>query len=70
MEAPPDCASCRHHFVTWDAALPRGCRAFGIKTRALPALVVLRESGEPCGAYEPKQRPAGRERKDERPPAG
>lgn len=53
--ADPDCLACRHYFVTWDANLPRGCRAFAIKSRALPARVVRERSGEPCHGFERKE---------------
>ena len=49
-----NCFECRHFFVTWDAAAPRGCRAFGFKTRQMPAQVVQASSGQPCQLFEPK----------------
>ena len=53
----PDCHRCRSYYVTWDAAHPYGCRAFGIKSRALPSIAVERESGAPCHGFEPKSEP-------------
>ncbi len=47
-----DCGRCRHYYVTWDPALPRGCHAFGIRCQAPPSLVVLRSSGAPCRGFE------------------
>lgn len=47
----PDCYRCRSFFVTWDAARPYGCRAFGMKSRALPAVAVEHASGAPCRAF-------------------
>jgi hypothetical protein len=52
---PVDCFKCRHFFVTWDTAKPKGCRAFGFKTQRLPSVVVYETSGEPCMRFEPKQ---------------
>ncbi|TYP68075.1 uracil-DNA glycosylase [Paenibacillus methanolicus] len=57
MNATPpriDCMKCRHYYVTWDPAFPRGCRAFGFKTRALPSQTVLSSSGKACMNFEPK----------------
>ena len=51
---PPDCRRCRHYFVTYDPALPHGCRAFEIKSAPLPTKVVLESSGEPCRGFERK----------------
>ncbi|SIN87334.1 hypothetical protein SAMN05443662_0803 [Sulfurivirga caldicuralii] len=50
-----DCFRCRHFYVTWDPSAPRGCRAFGFKTKLLPSIVVQQSSGEPCQLFEPKQ---------------
>ncbi|MCZ8511311.1 uracil-DNA glycosylase [Paenibacillus filicis] len=45
---------CKHFYVTWDPAFPRGCRAYGFKTVELPSAVVLRSSGQHCQSYETK----------------
>ncbi|HIE40479.1 MAG TPA: uracil-DNA glycosylase [Thiomicrorhabdus sp.] len=55
--SPIDCFKCRHFFITWDAANPRGCKAFGFKTTQLPSAVVLESSGEPCLKFSPKTPP-------------
>ncbi|OXS78949.1 hypothetical protein [Domibacillus enclensis] len=39
---------CRHFYVTWDPKAPRGCRAYGFKTKQVPSVVVKRSSGHPC----------------------
>jgi len=49
-----DCFQCKHFFVTWEPANPRGCRAFGFKTPRLPSDVVLETSGEVCLKFTPK----------------
>ncbi|MEW6074430.1 MAG: hypothetical protein AB1726_17780 [Planctomycetota bacterium] len=55
----PDCRRCRHFYVTHDARWPYGCRAFAMKSRALPAAEVLLSSGEPCRGFAPREeRPA------------
>ena len=53
---PPrvDCMKCKHYYVTWDPSFPRGCRAFGFKSRSLPSADVLRSSGSPCLSFERK----------------
>ncbi|MDQ7001416.1 MAG: hypothetical protein Q9N02_01845 [Ghiorsea sp.] len=51
MKSPPTqpiCRQCKHYFITWDAKLPYGCRAFAFKSRRMPSLEVLRSSGKPC----------------------
>jgi hypothetical protein len=50
----PDCLHCSHYFVTWDAAQPRGCRAYEFKSLDLPSEVVLASSGDPCQLFERK----------------
>ncbi|AZR81964.1 uracil-DNA glycosylase [Thiomicrospira sp. S5] len=52
-----DCFQCEHFFVTWDANQPRGCKAFGFKTKQLPSVVVFESSGQPCMKFRPKRRP-------------
>lgn len=52
MDKKPNCLKCRHYMSTWDKNLPRGCRLYGIKTASFPSLVVKRETGAECGAYE------------------
>lgn len=52
-----NCAQCRHYYVTWDPNFPRGCRAYGFKTKQPPSVAVLSSSGRPCMMYEPKPAP-------------
>ena len=59
-EEGPDCYRCRSFFVTYDAQRPYGCRAFGMKSRALPSVAVEQSSGAPCRAFEPKPPPKPR----------
>ncbi|MEK3978817.1 uracil-DNA glycosylase [Psychrobacillus sp. FSL K6-2836] len=50
-----NCFKCRYFFTTWDARNPRGCKAYGFKTKELPSVVVQRSSGMECLKFEPKQ---------------
>lgn len=49
-----DCFKCKHFYVTWEPANPKGCKAFGFKTHRFPSDVVLETSGEPCLKFDPK----------------
>lgn len=51
-----NCMKCRHYYVTWDPGAPRGCRAFGFKSQAMPSQVVLASSGKPCLNFEAKEK--------------
>ncbi|MEI7784117.1 MAG: hypothetical protein WCK08_07030 [Betaproteobacteria bacterium] len=53
-ERGPNCFDCRHFAVSWDPALPYSCRLMGFKSRALPAIEVLRADGVFCQGYAPK----------------
>nr|WP_042351135.1 hypothetical protein [Bacillus massiliigorillae] len=50
-----NCVKCRHYFVTWDQQSPKGCRAFGFKSKLLPSMIVLQSSGQNCMKYEEKK---------------
>ena len=45
---------CKHFFVTWEASFPRGCRAYGFKSAAVPAQYVKNVTGTPCQLFAPK----------------
>lgn len=49
-----NCFQCRHFYITWDQNFPNGCKAFGFKTKQMPAIAVQQASGAPCAAFEPK----------------
>ena len=53
---PALCSRCRHHFVTYEPALPHGCRLFGMRSRAMPCHIVREETGRDCQGFE--ERPA------------
>ncbi|AYC28774.1 uracil-DNA glycosylase [Paenisporosarcina cavernae] len=54
-----NCFECQHFFITWDQRNPRGCKAFGFKTKELPSAVVRRASGMECAKFTPKQATGG-----------
>ena len=51
------CQNCRHFYITWDNASPRGCRAFGFKTRGIPSDVVQQSTGYACQKFVAKPEP-------------
>lgn len=53
-EHGPNCFQCRHFAVSWDPALPYSCRLMGFKSRALPAIEVLRADGVFCRGFQAK----------------
>ncbi|MDR0562720.1 MAG: hypothetical protein LBG73_08540 [Spirochaetaceae bacterium] len=50
----PDCIKCLHFKVTWEAAYPRSCLIFGIKSRNLPSVEVFRATGRHCPSFQRK----------------
>jgi hypothetical protein len=60
---PVRCGNCRHHYVTWDARLPWGCRFFDIKTRRPPDRAVKASSGLQCQGFDARK-PGGGHRLD------
>ena len=50
-----NCFNCIYFRVTWDQANPRGCAAYGIKSRQLPSIVVKQASGLDCMKFKPKR---------------
>jgi hypothetical protein len=50
----PDCRCCRHFGISWQPATPYLCRLMGFRSRAWPALEVLRADGQPCRGFVPK----------------
>jgi len=56
----PNCFKCKHFSITWERQRGYACRAMGFKSRQIPWLVVLRESGTPCLMFSPKPIPPGR----------
>lgn len=54
-----NCFQCQNFYVTWEPRHPRGCKAYGFKTRELPSAVVLRSSGLECMKFERKKGSGG-----------
>lgn len=50
-----NCFNCVYFRVTWDPAHPRGCTAYGVKSKQLPSIVVKQASGLDCMKYTPKK---------------
>lgn len=51
----PNCYGCDHFAVSWDATFPYLCKLMGFKSRALPAIEVLRVDGVFCRGFEDKR---------------
>ena len=51
----PNCFQCRHFAVSWDPSFPYLCRLMGFKSRALPAIEVLRVDGVACQGFASKE---------------
>jgi len=49
-----NCLKCKHYYVTWDPNFPKGCRAYGFKSAAMPSMAVLSSSGKSCMSFEEK----------------
>ncbi|WP_301107256.1 uracil-DNA glycosylase [Sporosarcina sp.] len=50
-----NCFECIHFYTTWDPQNPRGCKAYGFKTKMMPSIVVKRSSGIECLKFESKK---------------
>ncbi|PYG89858.1 hypothetical protein LY28_00456 [Ruminiclostridium sufflavum DSM 19573] len=53
-----NCRKCKYYYITWDARMPHGCKAFGFKTRLFPSVVVYQSSGQTCQGYAEKNQNA------------
>nr|WP_139999438.1 uracil-DNA glycosylase [Paenibacillus paridis] len=49
-----NCLKCKHYYITWDPKSPKGCKAFGFKSSAMPSIAVFASSGKPCMNFEHK----------------
>lgn len=52
----PDCFKCCFFSITWDTRFPRACSMFNIKGQNLPSVIVLRNTGQNCPAFTPKDK--------------
>lgn len=48
------CQKCKFYYVTWQANMPHGCRAYEFKSKTIPSIVVKRSSGEECKFFSSK----------------
>ncbi|WP_321323740.1 uracil-DNA glycosylase [Thiomicrorhabdus sp.] len=58
-----DCFKCQYFYITWDTHAPRGCKAFGFKTKRIPSHVVFETSGEECLKFCPKKEASAQNKK-------
>jgi hypothetical protein len=49
-----NCKRCIYYYVTWQAATPHGCKAFGFVSKMIPSQQVRKDSGSICGMYQEK----------------
>ncbi|WP_062447579.1 hypothetical protein [Thalassobacillus devorans] len=50
-----NCFRCEFFFTTWNTDFPRGCKAYGFKTREMPAEFVKKTTGTMCLQFREKQ---------------
>ncbi|MCP3739840.1 uracil-DNA glycosylase [Rossellomorea sp. BNER] len=43
-----NCFQCQYFYTTWQPSHPRGCKAYGFKSKKIPSNVVFQSSGQPC----------------------
>jgi len=48
------CQQCIYYYVTWQPNQPHGCKAYGFRSKQLPAIVVKKSSGMECKLYHNK----------------
>jgi hypothetical protein len=51
---PPNCIKCVYFRVTWEAAFPRACQLFGVKSRNFPSSEIFRATGIHCPYFQEK----------------
>ncbi|MEK6624130.1 MAG: uracil-DNA glycosylase [Bdellovibrionota bacterium] len=51
----PNCHQCKHFFITFDVAVPYGCRAFRFKSKEIPSRAVKQNSGNECQVFAEKE---------------
>ncbi len=49
------CIACRFFYITYEPALPYGCRAMNFKSKQMPSQVVFANSGLKCQAFQGKK---------------
>ena len=56
-ERGPNCYQCKHFAISWQPSMPYACRLLGFKSKALPAIEVLRIDGRVCQGFTAKPIP-------------
>ena len=46
-----NCLSCKHFYITYDQHFPYGCRGAGFKSRFLPSMEMIANSGMECQLF-------------------
>ncbi len=54
MTSGPNCFNCQHFAISWQPSMPYACKLLGFKSKALPAIEVLRIDGRVCQGFTPK----------------
>jgi hypothetical protein len=49
-----NCHKCKYYYITWEAKMPYGCKAFGFKSKQIPSTVVYQSSGKACQGFDEK----------------
>lgn len=50
----PNCMKCKYYFITFDQHAPKGCKAYNIKSKQLPSMIVKQASGGECLGFSAK----------------
>ena len=57
-ERGPNCYQCKHFAISWQPSMPYACRLLGFKSKALPAIEVMRIDGRICQGFQAKPTPS------------
>ena len=57
VERGPNCYQCKHFAISWQPSMPYACRLLGFKSKALPAIEVMRIDGRHCQGFTAKPTP-------------
>lgn len=49
--AKVNCFGCKHLVITHQPDWPYACDFFGIRSRMIPSIQILKNSGEPCRSF-------------------
>ena len=50
------CNNCQHFYITYKKNFPYGCKAFGVISKKIPYLEVLKISGTNCALFSKKNK--------------